>query len=84
MSIDAPKLPLLEQREIEAGIVGPLVHAFAAEIGRERTVAILRRVIGQLARRVGPTWQDFSVNKASRLFHGHSTAGVKTAPWRST
>jgi hypothetical protein len=53
MSIDAPKLPLLEQREIEAGIVGPLVHAFAAEIGRERTVAILRRVIGQLARESG-------------------------------
>jgi L-2-amino-thiazoline-4-carboxylic acid hydrolase len=53
MSIQAPKLPLLEQREIEARIVGPLVHAFAAELGQERTVAILRQVIGDLARQSG-------------------------------
>lgn len=48
-----PKIPLLQQREIEAGIVGPLARAFAREIGRERTVAILRDVITDLARRSG-------------------------------
>jgi hypothetical protein len=53
MSIEAPKLSLLEQREIEARIVGPLVRAFAAELGQERTVAILRQVIGELARQGG-------------------------------
>ena len=53
MSLEAPKLSLLQQREIEAGIVGPLVRAFAAELGQERTVAILRQVIGELARQGG-------------------------------
>lgn len=53
MSIEAPKLSLLEQREIEAKIVGPLVRAFAAELGQERTLAILRLVIGELARQGG-------------------------------
>ena len=34
MNIEAPKLTLLQQREIEARIVGPVVRAFAAELGR--------------------------------------------------
>src|SRR5271165_191274 len=53
MNIEAPKLPLLQQREIEARIVGPLMRAFAAELGQERTLAILRQVIGELARQSG-------------------------------
>ena len=53
MSTEGPKLPLLQQREIEARIVGPLVQAFAAELGQERTLAILRQVIGDLARQGG-------------------------------
>jgi hypothetical protein len=48
-----PKIPLLQQREIEAGIAGPLVRAFAREVGRERAVEILREVITDLARRGG-------------------------------
>jgi hypothetical protein len=46
-------LPLIEQREIEARIVGPLLRAFASELGQERTLAIVRQVIGQLARQSG-------------------------------
>ncbi len=46
-------LPLLEQREIEARIVGPLIRAFAAEIGEERTLAIVRPLIRELARQSG-------------------------------
>ena len=48
-----PKLPLLQQREIEARIVGPLVRAFADELGQERTLAIVREVISRLAREGG-------------------------------
>jgi hypothetical protein len=48
-----PKIPLLQRREIEAGIVGPMVRAFAREVGEERAVAILREVITELARRGG-------------------------------
>ena len=49
----APKLTLLERREIEARIVGPLVRGFAAEFGRERTLEVLNRVIVALARSAG-------------------------------
>src|SRR5262249_48314106 len=46
-------LPLIERREIEARIVGPLVRAFAAEIGQERTLEIVRGLIRDLARENG-------------------------------
>jgi hypothetical protein len=53
MGDQKPRLPLLEQREIEARIVGPLIRAFAAEIGEERTLAIVRPLIRELARESG-------------------------------
>lgn len=46
-------ITLLERRKIEAEITAPLVRAFAAEIGEERAVAIVRGVIDSLARRAG-------------------------------
>jgi hypothetical protein len=49
MGADQAKLPLLEQREIEARIVGPLVRAFAEEVGEERALAIVGRVVRGLA-----------------------------------
>jgi hypothetical protein len=48
-----PRLPLLEQREIEARVVGPLIRAFAAELGEERALATVREVIKNLARESG-------------------------------
>ncbi len=53
MDAEAPRLTLLERREIEARIVGPLIRAFAAELGQERTIVILRQVIAELARQGG-------------------------------
>ena len=47
---NSPTVGVLEQRRIEAGVIKPLVQAFEAEIGREKTLAILERVIKQLAR----------------------------------
>jgi hypothetical protein len=46
-------LPLIDQREIEARIVGPLIRAFAAEIGEKRTLEIVRDLIHSLARQGG-------------------------------
>jgi hypothetical protein len=48
-----PPLPLLQRREIEAGVAGPLIRAFAAEFGDEKTLAIVRRVITELAQKGG-------------------------------
>ena len=53
MDAQKPKLPLLEQREIEARIVGPLVRAFAEELGPDRALAIVGQVIRDLARQSG-------------------------------
>jgi hypothetical protein len=47
------RLSLLRQREIEAGIVGPLFRAFAAEIGAARAREIVAGVIRELARESG-------------------------------
>lgn len=47
------RVSLLRQREIEARIVGPLVRALIAEIGRDRALALLRSVIADLARQGG-------------------------------
>jgi hypothetical protein len=46
-------LPLLQQREIEAGVIAPLFRAFAAEVGAERAREIVGAVIRDLAKRAG-------------------------------
>jgi hypothetical protein len=48
-----PKLPLIDQREIEARIVGPLIRAFADAVGEKRTLEIVRGLIENLAREGG-------------------------------
>jgi hypothetical protein len=46
-------LPLLQQREIEANVIAPLFHAFAAEVGEERARVVLAGVIRYLAVKSG-------------------------------
>ena len=46
-------LPLLQQREIEANVIAPLVRAFAAEVGEDRAREVLAGVINGLARESG-------------------------------
>ncbi|MBN9118978.1 MAG: L-2-amino-thiazoline-4-carboxylic acid hydrolase [Planctomycetes bacterium] len=46
-------LPLLQQREIEAGVIAPLFSAFAAEVGEPRAREIVGGVIRDLAKRAG-------------------------------
>ncbi len=46
-------LTLLEQRDIEARIVGPLVRGFIARFGREEALQVVREVISELARASG-------------------------------
>jgi hypothetical protein len=48
-----PTIGILEQRRIEAGVIKPLVRAFEAELGREKTLAIVEGVIKTLARERG-------------------------------
>lgn len=46
-------LPLLQQREIEANVIAPLVRAFAAEVGEARAREILAATIRGLAAQAG-------------------------------
>ncbi len=53
MSSVGPSLTLLEQREIEAKVVGPLIRGFAVEVGPDRALEVVRGVISGLAREGG-------------------------------
>ena len=46
-------ITLLEQRQIEANVLIPLIKAFQTEFGAERANAVARKVITDLARRHG-------------------------------
>lgn len=46
-------LTLLEQREIEASIVGPLVHAMMQRFGQVPATEVLAEVVRELARKSG-------------------------------
>ncbi len=46
-------ISVLEQRRIEAGVLKPLVRELEKELGRERTLALVERVIKALARERG-------------------------------
>lgn len=46
-------LPLLQQREIEANVIAPLIRAFAAEVGEVHAREVLAGVIEGLARESG-------------------------------
>ncbi len=47
------EIGVLKRREIEARILAPLLNALAAEFGRERVMAIAKRVIVEIARQQG-------------------------------
>ena len=50
---DINQIDIMTRREIEARIAGPLIRAYAEEIGEERALAIARMVITRLAREQG-------------------------------
>ena len=68
------EIGVLKRREIEARILAPLLHALATEFGRERVMAIAKRVIVEIAREQGRalahqvggnTLRDFMQGKAA-------------------
>ena len=78
-------LSLLEQREIEARIVGPLIRAVRAELGEEKTLALVRGVIAELARQSGAELaQRLGEASLAGVRAAASTAGRKAVRSRST
>jgi hypothetical protein len=59
MGADLNEVGLLTRREIEARIAGPLINAFAGELGKGRTLEIVKEVIISLARESGEMLRAF-------------------------
>jgi hypothetical protein len=53
MSTASEPISVLDRRKIEAQIAGPLIRAFIEEMGKEKALAVVRSVIGKLARQSG-------------------------------
>ena len=47
------EVPLLQQREIEMRVLGPVIRAFAAEFGKEKTHDLVRRTMQEISRSLG-------------------------------
>jgi predicted ArsR family transcriptional regulator len=51
--VPASGISILERREIEARIVGPLIQTMCEELGRENALSLVRRVIQRLGAEAG-------------------------------
>ena len=47
------EVPLLQQREIEMKVLGPVIRAFAAEFEKEKTYDLVRRTMQEISRGLG-------------------------------
>ena len=47
------EVPLLQQREIEMWVLGPVIRAFAAEFEKEKTYDLVRRTMQEISRGLG-------------------------------
>ncbi|MDD4159835.1 MAG: L-2-amino-thiazoline-4-carboxylic acid hydrolase [Synergistaceae bacterium] len=47
------EVPLLQQREIEIKVLGPVIRAFAAEFGKEKTYDLVRKTMQEISRNLG-------------------------------
>jgi hypothetical protein len=53
MGVDLSNIGILARREIEARMAGPLIRAFTVELGKEKTLSIVKTTIENLAREAG-------------------------------
>ena len=47
------EVPLLQQREIEIKVLGPVIRAFAEEFGKEKTYDLVRKTMQDISRNLG-------------------------------
>ena len=49
-------IPVIERAKIQAQVLVPLIKALQAELSKERANALVRRVLGDVYRRLGEQW----------------------------
>ena len=47
------EVPLLQQREIEIKVLGPVIRVFAEEFGKEKTYDLVRKTMQDISRNLG-------------------------------
>jgi len=79
MAFDPSQMDVIDRRQVEAMILGPMLRAFQDEIGVERTNEIARAAITKLAREQGAQFaegigsnglEDYASNKDAWRRHG--------------
>ncbi len=79
MAFDPSEMDVIDRRQVEAMILGPMLRAFQAEIGVEKTNKIAKSVITNLAREQGSQFargigsnslKDYASNKDAWRRHG--------------
>jgi hypothetical protein len=74
MAFDPSQMDIIDRRQVEAMILGPMLRAFQEEIGAEKTNEIARTVITNLAREQGAQFakgiganglEDYAANKGA-------------------
>ena len=79
MVFDPNQMDIIDRRQVEAMILGPVLRAFQDEIGVERTNDIARAAITKLARKQGEQFaegiganglEDYASNKEAWRRHG--------------
>lgn len=73
------EIPLLQQREIEAKVMGPLIRAFCREFGEERTYEIVRRTLKEVSREAGRELSERCGGGLDSLRKTASHAGARAA-----
>ncbi len=79
MAFDPSEMDVIDRRQVEAMILGPMLRAFQDEVGVEKTNEIARTVITKLAREQGSQFakgiganglKDYASNKDAWRRHG--------------
>ncbi len=73
---DVNTMSVLERRRIEAMVLGPMLRAFQKEFGAEKTNAVARRVITDLAREQGRAFAERIGKRDLKSF------AANKEPWR--
>ena len=76
MAFDIDSMSVLDRRRIEAMVLGPLIRAFQEEFGVERTNAVARRAITQIARQQGAEFAKRTGRRDLKSFADNKE------PWR--
>ena len=67
-------VPVLLRREIEALMIKPFIDEFEKELGHEKTYAIVERVVGEIANKMGAEYAEMLGSNDLEAMHSQEEA----------